>query len=68
MVTIVMILEAERYHKMEVPVFAGSGSVSKRNCSCFKQYFSLETRVLPFQTVLSLETGVLPFQTGNTPV
>ena len=64
-------LEAERYQKTEVPVFTGSGSVSKQDWSRFKQ------EVLPFgnrstsvsnRKYFRLETGVLPFQTGSTPV
>ena len=64
-------VEAKRYHKTEVPVFTGSGSVSIRDWSRFKQ------EVLPFgnrntsvsnRKYFRLETGVLLFQTGSTPV
>ena len=65
------VIEAERYHKTEVPIFTGSGPVSKRNWSCFKQeVLSLGNKntSVSSREYFRLETGVLPFQTGSTPV
>ena len=66
-----IIVEAERYHNKEVPVFNGVTPVSKRDRSSFKQ------EVVPFRNGSSsgsnrewfrFETGVLPFQTYATTI
>ena len=60
-------VEAERYHKTEVPVFTGSGPVSKRNWSCFKQEvlsFGNKSTFVSSREYFCLKTGVLSFQTG----